>query len=77
MIKIKRGEAGFTFVEVLIAICILMLFSSTLFTGLQVTLRAVMKADGMATAEAIAKTEIEFIQMQDICLIPVGIYTAC
>ncbi len=64
MFSMKKGEAGFTFVEVLIVICVLMVFASALFTGLQTSSRAVIKADGHATAEALAKSEIEFIKAQ-------------
>ena len=64
MFKLSKGESGFTFIEVLIVICVLMIFVPGLFLGLQTSSHAAMKADGMATAEALAKSEIEYIMAQ-------------
>ena len=64
MLDFKKGEAGFTFIEVLIIICFTMVFVAVLLTGLQKGAQAVTKAEGMATAEALAKSEIEFIKVQ-------------
>ena len=64
MLRMKKGESGFTFIEVLIVICVLMVFASALFTGLQTSAQAAIKADGQATAEALVKSEIEFKKAQ-------------
>jgi prepilin-type N-terminal cleavage/methylation domain-containing protein len=60
----KKSEAGFTFIEVLIALMIIVILAGAFLNGVAYSSRAVMLADGRATAEALAKSEIEYIKMQ-------------
>ncbi|RJO61187.1 MAG: hypothetical protein C4542_07060 [Dehalococcoidia bacterium] len=64
MIRANKGERGFIFIEVLIVVCFLMVFMLALLTGLQTSAQVVIKSEGMAAAEALAKSEVEFIKVQ-------------
>ena len=63
-IWMNKSEAGFTFIEVLIALTIMVILASVFLNGVAYSSRAVMLADGRATAEALAKSEIEYIKTQ-------------
>lgn len=66
MLKVlKRGERGFTFVEVLIAITIISVCVVTYLTGLIVGLRGLVVADEQQTAESLARSQMEYVEMQD------------
>lgn len=60
-----RKQRGFTFIEVLIALLILTTFAVGFLIALQSISRAVALADARATAECIARTQMEFIKGQN------------
>jgi len=57
-----RREGGFSMLEVLLSFALLSLISVTFITALITNANSVIKADGMVTAEALAKSEIEYIK---------------
>ncbi len=60
----SKGESGFTFIEVLIALLILSIFASTFLMGLATSSRAVILADERTTAESLARCQLESIKIQ-------------
>jgi len=62
MFKTKRKERGFTFVEVLIAILLISIVGLGIFTALAFSSRHTLNADVRATAESIARSEMEYIK---------------
>ena len=58
----KNREAGFTFIEVLIAILLLSLVGLMIFMTLTFSSRQTLSADVRSTAESIARSEMEYIK---------------
>jgi prepilin-type N-terminal cleavage/methylation domain-containing protein len=60
----NKGDKGFTFIEVLIALLILSIFASTFLLGLATSSKAVVQADEKTTAESLARCQLESIKIQ-------------
>lgn len=57
-----KDQKGFSLIEVMIAVALLSIVAIAFLSGLTTVINGVIKADGMATAEALAKSEIEYIK---------------
>jgi Tfp pilus assembly protein PilV len=55
-------EAGFTFVEVLIAILLMSLVGLGIFTAMAVSSKHTINADVRSTAESVARSELEYVK---------------
>ena len=64
MLKLKAGEKGFTFIEVLIALLILSIFSGTFLFALATSSRSVVLANERTTAESLARCQLESLETQ-------------
>ena len=64
MLNARRGERGFTFIEVLIAILILSIFVGAFLMGVGTSAKAVMLEDERVTAESLARSQIEYTKQQ-------------
>jgi len=60
----KQSEKGVTFIEVLIALLVLSIFSGAFLMGLATSSRAVIMADEKTTAESLARCQLESIKIQ-------------
>ena len=62
----KRGgtEAGVTLIETLIALAILGIIAAAFLSGLATTSKAMLIADERATAESLARSQMEYIKNQ-------------
>ena len=63
-LNIRKGETGFTLIEVLIAVLILSVFASVFLMGLATSSRAVILADERTTAESLARSQMESLKTQ-------------
>jgi prepilin-type N-terminal cleavage/methylation domain-containing protein len=59
-----RNEKGFGIVEVLIAIALLAIISIAFFNALSTTSKALFTTDERATAESLAKSQMEYVKNQ-------------
>jgi prepilin-type N-terminal cleavage/methylation domain-containing protein len=57
-----RSEKGFTLLEVVIAIALMGIVGVAIFTGLSNASKALSIADERATAESIARTQMEYVK---------------
>jgi prepilin-type N-terminal cleavage/methylation domain-containing protein len=64
MLNRRRGERGFTLIEVLIALLILSIFVGAFLGGVGTSAKAVMLEDERVTAESLARSQIEYIKQQ-------------
>jgi prepilin-type N-terminal cleavage/methylation domain-containing protein len=64
MFNLKKGESGFTFIEVLIALLILSVISSVFLLGLATSSRAMVLADERTTAEGLARSQMDDVVHQ-------------
>jgi len=73
----KNREAGFTLIEVLIAILLLSLVGLMIFMTLTFSSRQTLSADVRSTAESIARSEMEYIKTlpYDATSTPNPVYT--
>ena len=62
LIKGRRGEKGFSLLEVLVSIGLLSLLGVAFFVSLNIMTNRITQVDGETTAEALAKSEIEYIK---------------
>jgi prepilin-type N-terminal cleavage/methylation domain-containing protein len=60
-----RNEKGMTLVEVIIALGILGVIVITFLSGMSVGSRTLAVGDELATAESIARSEMEYVKKQD------------
>ena len=60
-----RGEKGFLLIEVIIAIALLGIVGVALLSGLSTGSKAIFVADERATAESLARTEMENVKKLD------------
>ena len=63
--KLPGNESGVTLLETLVALAILGLVAVALLSGLTTAARATIIADEQATAESLARSEIEYVKSQD------------
>jgi prepilin-type N-terminal cleavage/methylation domain-containing protein len=59
-----KGEKGFSLLEVALAMALLGVVAAALLTGLTYGSRYIIVADERATAESLARTQMEFIRQQ-------------
>jgi prepilin-type N-terminal cleavage/methylation domain-containing protein len=64
-LRSTRGEKGFTLIEVIIAMALLAIVAVAILSGLSTGSRAIFVADERATAESLARTEMEYVKNQD------------
>lgn len=64
MHRALRNEKGFTLVEVIIGLAILGLIAIAILAGLAIGSRAIITADEKATAESLARSQMEYIKNQ-------------
>ena len=62
--KLPGNESGVTLLETLVALAILGLVAVALLSGLTTAARATIIADEQATAESLARSEIEYVKSQ-------------
>ncbi len=65
MIRLMKNERGFTLIEVMIAIALMGIIGIALLSGLATASRGLFTADERATAESLARSQIEYIKKQD------------
>ncbi len=63
--KLRDGESGVTLIETLVALAVLGLIAVVFLSGLATAARATLIADEQATAESLARSEIEYVKSQD------------
>jgi len=68
----RKGERGISIVEVLIALGVLGIIAATFLTALAVSGNSVIMTDEDATAESIARSQMEYIREQQYVDAPVG-----
>ena len=73
-IRSMRSEKGFTLMEVIIAIALLGIVAVGLLSGLSTGSRAIFVADKRATAESLARTEMEYVKNQDYSVVALWDY---
>ena len=66
----KKNEKGFSLIEVLVALAILGLVAVAFLGGLATANKAMFIADKRATAESLARTEMEYVKNQDYITAP-------
>jgi prepilin-type N-terminal cleavage/methylation domain-containing protein len=64
MFRLKKAEAGFTFIEVLITLVLLGFIATAFLSALASSSKAVSTADERTLAESLARTQIEAVQQQ-------------
>ena len=62
--KLKSSEAGVTLIETLVALALLGLITVAFLSGLATTAKATLIADERATAESLARSQIEYVKNQ-------------
>ena len=70
--RIIRSEKGFGLIEALVSIAILGIIGATFLMTLVTALRAVQISDERVMAEALAKSQMEYIKAQDY--VDTGVY---
>ena len=65
MVKLMKGEKGFTLIEVVIAIAILGIIAAAFMAALAGASRAIFVADERATAESLARSQMEDVKELD------------
>ncbi len=67
-----KNERGFSLVEVLIALLILGIIGAAFLSGLATASKALVTADERATAESLARSQMEYVKNQDYDTAPDG-----
>lgn len=62
--KLGGDESGVTLIETLVALAVLGLIAVVFLSGLATAARATLIADEQATAESLARSEIEYVKSQ-------------
>ena len=60
-----RNEKGFTLIEVIIAMALLGIIAIAFLGGLATASKAIIIADERATAESLARSQMEYVKNQD------------
>jgi prepilin-type N-terminal cleavage/methylation domain-containing protein len=63
--KLKGSETGVTLIETLVALVLLGIISVAFLSGLATVAKATFIADEQATAESLARSQIEYVKNQD------------
>lgn len=61
----KKNEKGFSLIEVIIALALLGIIGVALLSGLATASKAIYIADERATAESLARSQMEYVKEQD------------
>jgi prepilin-type N-terminal cleavage/methylation domain-containing protein len=64
-VRLLKKEKGFTLIEVVLSLAILGIVASGFFVALASGSRGISMADEQATAESIARTQMEYVRDQD------------
>jgi len=65
-----KGERGFSLAEVMIAIAVLGIVSVAFLSAMSTASRAVLIADEQASAESLARSEMEYVKSQNYSTAP-------
>lgn len=65
-----KGEKGFSLVEVMIAVLLLGIVSVALLSAVSTASKAVFIADGQASGESLARSEVEYVKSQGYSAAP-------
>ena len=65
-----KNEKGFTLIEVIVALALLGIISIAFLGALATASKAIVIADERATAESLARTEMEYVKSQDYSVAP-------
>ena len=65
-----KGEKGFSLVEVMIAVLLLGIVSVALLSAVGTATKAVFVADGQASGESLARSEMEYVKSQGYSTAP-------
>ena len=68
----KKNEKGFSLIEVVIALLLLGIIGVALLSGLATASKAIYIADERATAESLARSQMEYVKNQNYITAPVG-----
>jgi len=63
--KLKGSETGVTLIETLVALALLGIIAVVFLSGLATAAKATFIADEQATAESLARSQIEYVKSQD------------
>jgi len=66
----RHTSRGFTLIEVLIAMALLSIIGVSILGGLSTASRSILIADEQATAESLARSEMEYVKKQDYYVAP-------
>ena len=72
--KLGGGESGVALIETLVALAVLGLIAVVFLSGLATAARATLIADEQATAESLARSEIECVKSQEYIYSGHGMY---
>ncbi len=72
MVKLMRNEKGFNLIEVIIAIALLGIIGVVILSALATASKAIFIADERATAESLARSQMEYVKSQDYIYYNVG-----
>jgi len=64
-VKMGNNEAGVTLIETIIALAILGIVAAAFLGGLATASKAILITDERATAESLARSQIEYVKSQD------------
>lgn len=70
MIRSMRNEKGFTLIEVIIAMALLGIIAIVFLGALATASKAIIIADERATAESLARSQMEYVKSQDYSIAP-------
>ncbi len=65
-----KGEKGFSLLEVALALALLGVVAATFLTALATGSKSIMIADERATAESLARTQMEYVRSQEYSAAP-------
>jgi len=71
-LRSTRGEKGFTLIEVIIAMALLAIVAVAILSGLSTGSRAIFVADERATAESLARSQMEYVKKLSYTKAPNG-----
>ena len=72
VMKVRNGQKGFLLIEILVGLALMGIIAAGFVNGLSTTFKGVTVSQERVTAESLAKSQIEYIKVQDY--IPVAEY---